>query len=555
MTQPIATSPPAVKFNFRYVEIVAGLAITLLAMSAHVYFSTHAGGLWRDEANSANMATASLGNIWEKLHYDTFPLAHVLMLKIWATIFGSSDASLRFNGMLIGVALLGAVWWCAKQLGIISPVIALALAGMNAVLIRYGDSLRPYGMGAVLGVLGIATLWRFCKKPSIARGIIATIVCILNVHTSYQNCTVVFGCCMAAAMVAAAAKDWKTSILSIIIGAIAALSILIYVEPLHAAQDWMLVLQTGGSQNLGSAFAGAFGGGFISMAIVWLLLVMATIVLGIWGIIAGFQKSKVAPLVDPNAWRELYCMAVVIFTTLALIALVVTGGFQCEPWHILPLLAPTAISVDVITGSFAGSIVAAQIVRVVIALLLAIIPSFWSFPELTPAQTNIDVVADLINKNARKNDIVVVAPWFMGVSFSRYYHGQADWMTLPPMTDHSIHRYDLIKAAMLDPSPIEQAAQKVAQTLVNGGRVWIAGPGTFLPKGQFPDPTPIPPNSPWGWKSSNYTISWESKVGVAIQALATQIAQVPVDRVAQPVENLPLIVVWRAPAATSSPAK
>ena len=60
-------------------------------------------------------------------------------------------------------------------------------------------------------------------------------------------------------------------------------------------------------------------------------------------------------------------------------------------------------------------------------------------------QTNIDLIAAQLREQAGPNDLILVYPWYCGITFNRYYHGAAPWTTLPALSDPRIHRYDLLK--------------------------------------------------------------------------------------------------------------
>ena len=71
----------------------------------------------------------------------------------------------------------------------------------------------------------------------------------------------------------------------------------------------------------------------------------------------------------------------------------------------------------------------------------------------------------------------MVTPWYLGISFNRYYQARAKWDTLPPMADHSTHRFDLVPASPADEARVTQPVlDRMAQrALQSGRRVWVAG--------------------------------------------------------------------------------
>src|SRR5207244_11313833 len=78
--------PYLARLEWVVVTIAACLAVAL-----HLRFVTHVGGLWRDETNSANLATlSSFGAMWRSLDYDSFPLLFFVTLSSWLRLFGSA---------------------------------------------------------------------------------------------------------------------------------------------------------------------------------------------------------------------------------------------------------------------------------------------------------------------------------------------------------------------------------------------------------------------------------------------------------------------------------
>ena len=76
---------------------------------------------------------------------------------------------------------------------------------------------------------------------------------------------------------------------------------------------------------------------------------------------------------------------------------------------------------------------------------------------------------------AAGRDLVIVYPWYLGVSFSAYYKGTAPWQTMPPLPDHRLHRYDLARAASEDLRSGDELISRAASVLAGGGTVWVAG--------------------------------------------------------------------------------
>src|SRR5689334_4952621 len=99
----------------RKTEWIVALALSALAIAFHVVNLLNAGGLWRDEAAAVNLSTLpSFGEIWARLEHESFPLLLTLLLRGWTAIgLGGSDLGLRVLGLIVGMAVLAALWWNA----------------------------------------------------------------------------------------------------------------------------------------------------------------------------------------------------------------------------------------------------------------------------------------------------------------------------------------------------------------------------------------------------------------------------------------------------------
>src|SRR5204862_7475043 len=117
---------------------------TVAALGLHIILLTHAGGLWRDEVSTVQLANfPTIGEMWRLLGRDSFPALFPLLLRIWSAVGGGgSDFSFRMVGFLVGLLILASLWLNAKVLGSRMPIVSLALLAVNTTLLRWGDSLR-----------------------------------------------------------------------------------------------------------------------------------------------------------------------------------------------------------------------------------------------------------------------------------------------------------------------------------------------------------------------------------------------------------------------------
>jgi len=158
--------------------------------------------------------------------------------------------------------------------------------------------------------------------------------------------------------------------------------------------------------------------------------------------------------------------------------------------------------------------------------------------------TNCDSAAATVASNAQAGDIVVLTRFDYGLPFERYYHGAASWQTLPPITDYSVFRWDLVKQKMTASDPIREVLEHAENALRSGHRVFIIGHLTSLPAEQ-PLPLAPAPSTQHGWSLYAYLANWRDQLAYIISrhALEGEKLLLPNDEGVDPVEKLNVSVI------------
>ena len=152
----------------REIEWVIGILITVAAVYLHWVNFRSAGALWRDEAGVVHIATLpTLPEMWSNVGHESCPILFPALLRTWSSLVGGSDPAFRVMGFIVGLLLLGAVWLNGWFFHRSAPLVALSLLALNASVVRWGDSLRAYGLASALMLLALATGWRFARKPKL----------------------------------------------------------------------------------------------------------------------------------------------------------------------------------------------------------------------------------------------------------------------------------------------------------------------------------------------------------------------------------------------------
>jgi hypothetical protein len=147
------------------------------------------------------------------------------------------------------------------------------------------------------------------------------------------------------------------------------------------------------------------------------------------------------------------------------------------------------------------------------------------WPAVHCRQTNLDLAAAYLSREAATNDLIVVHPFYAGTTFARYYRGGAPWTTLPPLADYTVQRHDLFKVEMQREDPIRPVLDRVAGTLRAGHGLWLVGP-IPSPRNSPPEVRPAP-NNPWGWLDEGYSQTWAAHAGYFIAAHVERADEVP----------------------------
>lgn len=527
-------------------EWILGLALSLLALYFHLRCLTHAGALWRDEANMVAVATGpSWASVAGALEHESFPILPFAVVRIWSALgVGGTDLGLRLLGFLVGAGILGALWLDASLLGVGVPLLSLSLFALNPVVLRWGDSLRGYGMGTLLFLLLYGALFRAGRRGSRLALLASLVLALLAVQGMYQNALLLFGVSLAA--LAAAGRARRLALLASVcgIGALCAASLLPYLGVIARARDhfavitlppdrsriWHSLVEALGRTEPGMGLAGKI------TPHLWLLLTAATPVLGI----VYLLRQRVHPAEEGSAACR-YGISMLLLTPALILLFLLRLSFRTEPWYYVLLLGAVAIALDSVLGVFArgGGVRALRIACAASVAAVSIAP-LHAFLELR--HTNVDLVARELERRAGPRDLIVLDPWFYAISFGRYYRGPTPWTTLPPLADHHIHRFDLLKEQMKLADAVLPIRERAAATLRSGHVVWILGALSPTPD-QFRRLPPAP-SGPQGWYSDPYLVAWRDEIGAFLRSHAAQGEGIEIPS-SEPISTYELMMLWR----------
>lgn len=486
--------------------VVAAIAGSLAAIALRVLAATSAGPLWRDEAGSASTATvSSFAEFWDRQWLDSFPVLWQLVLRAWTTLlWNGSDTAIRTLGLLIGTALVPALWWTSRALGVL-PLASLAVAATPLLVTWSGVQNRAYGLAAVLVVLVVGAVWRVVERASPARVALAAVVALLAVHTTYHAPVMLAAALAGAVAVAAVRRDARLVAIAAGIGISCAASLLLYAGVLERTRSHVKIVY--GRVSLASIGHGLVvalePGGVVAVA-----ALAAGLVLCAWAVVAALRgrvRQHDAEAEGGTDDAAVFAGTTAIVAAVGQVPFLFSVGFFVQPWYYPNAVLVVAIATDVVLQRAvlpravrtAGAAIAAGL------LALVLVPSGLAVAQ---RQSNLDLVAAYLKQNARPGDLIVVYPWHYGLSFQRYYDGAVPFMTVPDVADHTYHRFDQLAELMREPERIKSGFRRIHQTLQSGGGVWVVGAPAEDVLPQFPVP-PVPSDDdPLSWNDNRYSV-------------------------------------------------
>lgn len=528
------------------VELCAALLVTAAAVVLHIRFFLNAGALWRDEITSVNFAAGEpFSRVISHLYYDAFPILWPIVVRLWVKSgMGGSDAHLRVLGLISGLLVLAALWRNARRFGGTAPVLSVALLGFTSSVLCYGDSFRAYGLGMFLGLVTMGLIWELTRKASFGSFAAASVAGLASVHILFFNCVLLLGSCCGAIAVMASKKQWARAGLVLALGMICAASMLIYLPMARNAREPKMfqssvslsTLRNAAQDALDFLPEGNIDPGF--NAFWWILIVTGAICLVPMRLWLGNLKG----LSPPQRDVVVFC-AVNLFVGLVAYALFLKIlSYSPEPWYFLAGMAMVAGTVDGLIAGVQSAKV--RIILVIVGVAFAVNAAVPVWSNIGDRKTNVDLIARQLQTRAAAGDLVVVAPWQIGVTFVRYYHGPAEVVTVPPVPFLVYQRYDQLLPFLQDRHAMGPLRRRLVEILHQGHRVWLVETREYL---AFPANWHFfqeSEDAANGWQEPFYEISWRDEVFNTIRRNAKdiQVVKVPSDQPTSHYENAELLV-------------
>ncbi|KKR31916.1 MAG: hypothetical protein UT63_C0057G0004 [Candidatus Gottesmanbacteria bacterium GW2011_GWC2_39_8] len=149
--------------------------------------------LWLDEGISvvAVKSYSYLGLISKFSLSDVHPPLYYLILKLWTSVFGYSEISLRFPSVILGVGTVYVLYQIGKKVqGKQLGLTAAFIYALNPLAIYYSQEARMHSLAAFLAVFTAFILLSFTKKDNLKNMLLLIFSSVLLLYSEYYGALV-----------------------------------------------------------------------------------------------------------------------------------------------------------------------------------------------------------------------------------------------------------------------------------------------------------------------------------------------------------------------------
>jgi hypothetical protein len=464
-------------------ETAAALIGTAFSAMLLVLAAMNAGPLWRDETNTFNLAhMPSLRDIWHNLQFDSCPLLWPLLVRGYGVLgLTNGDIGIRILGLGIGLFFLASLWLCQQWIGGRAPILSIALLGGLPAFIFVVGANRPYGLAGCLLVLSFGKIWRVLESPTKSRIFSAVFICLLFAQCVYYDVIFLGAMLAAGALVGIRRQQWKIVWTMAGSGLVACASLFIYWPIMHPSSEYLsfwrspffdaAALWEGLGDVLAARSSANPDGANGPQIWIWIALLLAGIIVAV--IMQRTRARQILKLEDASKGIDLersdlalFCLTSVVLGIIGYIGFLLKSQYFTHPWHYHEILILCAISLDGILSASWLALRPWGLLRIGFLVLMMILNAGSAWAEAHTRRSNLDAVADFLSYKASTSDLIVVQEAWEGITFKRYYRGRAQWLSVPPIDSHEVHRIDLVMAEMNQPEAMAPVLCAITNTLL-----------------------------------------------------------------------------------------
>lgn len=150
--------------------------------------------VWFDEGYSIILAQRPIHELIDLTKIDAHPPLYYLYLKLWASVFGWTDLSLRLSSILPSAAAIGIMAVIVRRLfSAKAMVIALPFMIFAPFLVRYSYEIRMYAPTMLLAAAGTYAIIVAKSSGSVKWWLAYTAIVALGMYTLYMSLVIWIG--------------------------------------------------------------------------------------------------------------------------------------------------------------------------------------------------------------------------------------------------------------------------------------------------------------------------------------------------------------------------
>jgi hypothetical protein len=381
-----------------------------------------------------------------------------------------------------------------------------------------------------------SAVWKVVERPTPWRVIFAIVVGVLSVQCLYYNSVILLCIAVAGAIVCAASARWRDAIIVLLIGLPAALSMIPYARTIRQVNEWSGLVRINFTfGRFWEMLSGVLSATHPLMVYFWLLVLVLALVAGI----RSRMRSRPRWMTPAQRDLVLYGFLTLCLAIPAYIVFLFRLSYETEPWYYLALVTVVACSCEAILVQFVRRYETRLIATV--ALIAVAAAGVYGSGALRARQTSVDLQAQTLSIEADKNDLILVYPWYVGLTFNRYYTGPAQWMTVPEVKFLTYHRFDMTRKLMMDPdNALNSVMAAMRRTLSSGHKIWVVGGFPILHGNEVPPRLPPAPHPKYQWFEGVYNRAWAMQAGYFLQTHANDMRVIPLGEPVQRYEDMAL---------------
>lgn len=426
-TKPALVTPPTKPSQSRgkRLSIILIVILTILACMLDVIviskFVLINKSLRLDESQSMWQSSHSLGGLLRVVAEDVHvPLYH-LILHFWQLYFGNGVATVRALSLIFFLASIPLFYWLTRQiLSVGWSLFAVVVFSFSPFMNWYGNEARMYTLLALLSILNQLFFVKIIKKDKgwLGYGISAII-------GAYSHYFFMFNLAAQGVFYLLNRSKFERGsfkkLVTVAVLVIAALSPwLWYFHSLGSGSNTSPLLPAPSTVDFFNAFS-QFAFGFQNDHINTILVSMWPLLILI-GFFAIRRNQKI-----PDTISYMFTAAFVPVLLAYIISLTVTPFFLSR--YMISVIAPLTIVVVWFISHYPRKLAVLAATLVLIVMIPTSVQQDVSYS--TPVKEDYRGAAEMIQHQAKPQDIVVLSAPFTVYPFEYYYHGTAAITTLP----------------------------------------------------------------------------------------------------------------------------